>query len=304
MKILQQHVVPGQIPSQRLSDYAVGIFPAYLPSRKSVKKAIRRGAILIDGRTGNTGDWVLTGQTLELLEQQDQVPGKIFHLRCRVLWEDEDLAVLQKPAGILTSGNEFRTFFNALPFNLRPSPKPGAFAKPRPVHRLDRATSGLILVAKTSSTLLELGNSFARRQVHKTYQAVVIGNPPAQGEIRVPIDGKEAITGYTVLRTNLSLRNGSLSLLQLTPQTGRTHQLRIHLSGHGFPILGDPLYGKEGLILRGKGLFLSATGLSFAHPVTGQSIRVEAEPPPKFVRFMENEAKRWQKYRSKTGPNS
>ena len=251
----------------------------------------------MDSRTGSTGDWIKPGQILELLEQKESLPAKVFQVRCRVLWEDDYLAVLKKPAGMLTSGNEFRTLFNALPFNLTPSTLPGAFVKPRPVHRLDRATSGLVLVAKTSASLLALGEGFAQRQIEKVYQAVVIGHPPIEGEFRVPIDEKEAITGYVVMNTKPSLRNGYLSLLKLKPLTGRTHQLRIHLSGSGYPILGDKLYGEPGMVLRGKGLFLAATGLSFRHPATGEEISVEIEPPPKFVRFMESEEKRWRKYR-------
>ena len=142
MIILHRHLVPINIKDVRLSDYAIGIFPQ-IPSRKGLKKAIKNGQVYIDGLQANTGNWVETGQKIELVAL-DRKPPKIYPLDLPIIYEDDQLAVIQKPAGIVVSGNQFHTIQNALLHNLAPSKAIDAFQLPRPVHRLDHATSGLL----------------------------------------------------------------------------------------------------------------------------------------------------------------
>lgn len=289
MEIINTHVVPKAAPKQRLSDYLIGIFEQ-LPSRKSVKKAIKRGEVLLDGETGHTGDWVSPGQKIDLLEPA--VNARLYEMKIPVVYEDDHLALLNKPGGLPTSGNQFRNLENTLPYNLKPSPEPDAYRLPRAVHRLDSATCGLVLVAKTAKARMELGRQFEKRKVEKTYQAVVIGEIAEEGEFRSEVDEKPALTRFKRVQTAPSLRFGHLSLVDLYPETGRTHQLRIHLSEAGFPILGDKLYGKEGLFFRGKGLFLCSAQLSFAHPSSKERRTFTIDPPAKFQKKLDREAQR------------
>ncbi len=295
MKTIQAtHLVPEAVERQRLSDYLCGIFPQ-LPSRKSVKKAIKSAAVYVDGKVGKTGDWVLPKQKIELIDL-DIRPTKIYEFKMQVVYEDEDMAVVHKPSGIAVSGNYFRTVENALLYNLQVSTKIDAFQKPRPVHRLDKPTSGLLLIAKTKQASIHFGKQFEEQKIKKRYQAIVIGQPNPSGTIEFEIDGKPAVSDFECLRTVQSLKNGQLSLLNLFPKTGRTHQLRIHLSKLGFPILGDAQYGTKGLILKHKGLFLAALSLDFLHPVSGLMQAIQIEPPYKFGALLDREQRRFDRY--------
>lgn len=296
--VLAKHIVVEVEERQRLSDYLCGVF-AQLPSRKSVKNAIKKGAIYVDGKKGRTGDWVELTQVIELLDL-DTAPTKILKLPIEVLYEDDVLAVIFKPAGIPVSGNQFRTVENALLHNIKPSSHVDALKKPRVVHRLDAPTTGLLLVAKTKQARIHLGNQFEAKTIQKQYQAIVIGQPATQGVIDFPIEGKAAISDFECIETVDSLKNGKLSLLNLYPKTGRTHQLRIHLSQLGFPILGDKLYGIEGLILKHKGLFLTAVRLDFEHPTKAERQVVDLPTPYKYIALLAREQRRYDNYPHKT----
>lgn len=291
--VLATHWVPLDIEQQRLSDYLCGVFPQ-LPSRKSVKVAIKKGAIYVNGKKGHTGDWVLPKQKIELLKIES-APTKILQLSLDVLYEDDSIAVVFKPAGIPVSGNQFRTIENALLHNISPSDRVDALKKPRAVHRLDAPTSGLLLIAKTRQARIHLGAQFEAKTIQKRYQAIVMGQPPIEGTIDLPIEGKASVSYFICLRTVDSLRSGQLSLLNLFPQTGRTHQLRIHLSQLGFPILGDKLYGTEGQILKGKGLFLTALELEFEHPTTQKRQQIKLPTPYKYTALLDREQRRFNK---------
>ncbi len=282
--IIATHVVPENIAGVRLYDYAVGIF-ARLPSRKSVKKAIDRGYMLIDGVAGTTGTWVYSGQTIDLLEPAP-VPGKIFPCVLEVYYEDDYLAVVGKPAGLVVSGNRYRSVENALPYNLTTSTAADALARPRPVHRLDGPTAGLLIVAKTATAHQLLGEAFAQRQIEKTYQAIAVGHTPDEARLDTPIDGKPALSELRTLHRVQTRRQEWLSLVELVPHTGRTHQLRIHLAEQGTPILGDKEYGIAGQVLRGKGLFLCATSLEFMHPIRQVPLVLVHPLPGKFGKRM------------------
>lgn len=201
-----------------------------------------------------------------------------------MLFEDEHLAAIHKPAGILVSGNSFKTIANALDQNLKRSNLPDT-TTPQPVHRLDYATTGVLLVGKTSSSIRALNIIFENRAVSKTYYAVTIGEMEDKGEITSEVDGKKSQSNYTLCESVPSERFGKLNLVKLEPQTGRRHQLRIHLASIGNPILGDKEYGIENLILNGKGLYLHAYSLKLMHPFTNEEIHLKDELPQRFKKI-------------------
>ena len=294
MIVLKQHLVPESVSNIRLVDYVLNIFSGF-SSRSGIKKSIKRGEILLNGEKTEQGIWVKPGQVIEYVNLQNK-PPKVFDLKLDVVIEDDYLAVINKPAGISVSGNKYKTIVNALPFNLKPSAETDALKWPLPVHRLDYSTSGLLLVAKTKAVLTALGILFEKRQVKKKYRAIVVGKIPESGTIEIPINHQEAITRFVVVSHSRSLHTGWLSLVDLYPSTGRTHQLRIHLSAYGYPILGDKLYDKSEHVLKGKGLFLSAVELSFEHPILKTAISAGIEMPQKFARLIASQNRRWKKY--------
>lgn len=241
-----------------------------------------------------TGYWVAPGDKIQLFDLQQKQP-KSFPLSLEVIYEDDDLAIINKPAGIVVSGNQYRTIENALADNLAPSPLPDALKWPKPTHRLDQATSGLLLIAKTVLARVHLGQQFEEKTIHKQYRAICIGQLPTEGQMDYPIDQKAAFTRFNLVTHTPSIKNEYLSLVDLFPLTGRTHQLRIHLSELGFPILGDKMYGKTDLILKGKGLFLAAVALQFTHPRSGQPLQISIPEPPKFKALLTREQQMWEK---------
>ncbi len=297
MQILQQHIVPEGIPRIRLLDYSLQIF-TMIPSRSGMKKVIERGAVLVDGKIGQKSDWVIENQKITLTDLEDK-PPKPLDFKLDIIFEDEHLAIINKPAGIEVSGNKYYTIQNSLMTNVKPSSEPDALKWPRPVHRLDMPTSGLLLIAKTASSVMKLGQQFEARQVQKKYLAVVAGKIPESGEINSDIDGQKALTSFTCINRCHSLKVKWLSLVELNPHSGRTHQLRIHMADYGFPIVGDRKYTK-GPLLVGKGMFLAAIGLSFLHPYNNTPMNINIKPPKKFDSLFERENRRWEDYNSKT----
>lgn len=250
---------------------------------------------MLDGHMVAGGTWLKAGQKIELLETRNK-PPKAFDMELEVIFEDESLAIIHKPAGISVSGNKYKTIQNALISNLQHSKEPDALKWPRPVHRLDYGTSGLLLIAKTASALAQLGWQFEERQIKKTYRAIVVGKIDEEGEIIERIDEKEAITRYKVISRVPSLYTDWVSLAEIYPETGRTHQIRIHMAHIGHPVLGDSKYGNEMKLLKGKGLFLAAVGLTLNHPVTSKSTSFSIEMPEKFSKRLQTEQRRWEKH--------
>lgn len=278
----------------RLDDFLPGVFVG-LETKSAVKKAIKKGQVWVNQKPARTAIILSPGDEVTWSKPvKDQ--QRVLSLELDVVYEDDYLAVIHKPAGIIVSGNRFRCIEHALPGNLKASGQPDALPSPLAIHRLDGLTSGLLITAKTYGAHRSLGAQMQARTILKQYTALVMGEPAARGEWNAPIEGKEALTRYEVLQSWPSLRSGRLSLVKLYPATGRTHQLRIHLSQAGFPILGDALYGEEGQVLKHKGLFLCATGLKFAHPVNGEVLELNMDPPPKFRAFPEAEERRFFKY--------
>jgi 23S rRNA pseudouridine1911/1915/1917 synthase len=295
-KVIQSHQVLENIPQIRFIDYARTIF-TIIPSRQGIRKAIKRGEILIDGKPAEYGRWMQPGMLLELIEGE-VINRKIFPLKFDVVFEDEYMAVINKPAGFPVSGNRFKTIENALLNNISISKEQDALSHPQPVHRLDALTSGLLIIAKTTSARIELGRQFKIKEIQKCYRAIVMGKMSENGTINEPIEGQLAATDYKLVKSIPSLRSEWLSLVDLWPRTGRTHQLRIHCAGIGHPILGDKMYGEEHHVFKGKGLFLCAVELSFKHPITAAEVNLIIEEPNKFKIHLDREQKRWGKFKS------
>ena len=281
-KTTQEHSVPKGTDAQRLQEYGVALFPA-AATKSALKKALKRGLITVNGQPATSAAMVAADD--RIVFRPPEIPtAKTLDLPLDVLFEDDHLAVVRKPAGLLVSGNAFRTVANALPANLQPSPAADAI-RPQPAHRLDYATSGVLLVGKTASALRDLNRLFAERAVSKEYRAVTTGSMEPEGVVNLPVDGKPARSEYAVLQSVKSERFGCLNIVALRPHTGRRHQLRKHLAALGHPILGDREYTPAGQLLNGKGLYLHAYALRFEHPATGRGIYVEAPLPAKFGRL-------------------
>lgn len=211
-------------------------------------------------------------------------------MKLEVIFEDDHLAAIHKPAGILVSGNSFKTVSNALLQNLHPSQLPDATI-PKPVHRLDYATTGILLIGKTNSSIRALNKMFEERKIEKTYHAITIGAMNKSGCINSAVDGKSSESHYSLIESVASQRFGQLNWVELNPKTGRRHQLRKHMAGIGHPILGDKDYAIEELELNGKGLYLHASSLRFIHPFTGKDILLVDKLPSKFSKiFSEDRA--------------
>lgn len=286
LNLLETHFVKKLEKPVRFQEYSVGIFNA-IPTKSGIKKAIKKGYIFIDDKIASTGIYISGGEKIDLFESENTTTFERLKLDLEVLFEDDYLAIIYKPAGILVSGNKFVTVANALSQNLIKSSLADA-VKPQPIHRLDYPTSGLLLVGKTSLSIIELGKLFKEKNIKKTYFAITIGKMNAKGYIDNPIDNKEAFTSYEVLESVTSKRFEFLNLVKLNPKTGRKHQLRKHLLSIVNPILGDKEHYLEGKVLNGKGLFLHAASLDFIHPFTQEKITISKELTKKFRKIFPN----------------
>lgn len=281
--IIPEVGVPDELGGTRIQEGLVGLFPEELPSRKSCKKALEAQRVEVI-RSGQTA----LATTATRLQRGDRIrlhPAAVVSPASSppallIGFEADDHAVVWKPAGWVTSGPQRPALRDALPGALKSSEGAGGLPRPEPVHRLDRATAGWVLIAKTAHAVADLS-----RQVqpgggaHKMYCAVCHGIPPPRAQICVPIDGKTAQTELTRLAQG-PLQGKPSSLVQLCLQTGRTHQIRRHLAGLGHPLVGDAAYGG------GKGsLLLVCTDLAYFDPNTGERRTVSARLPKRFRRI-------------------
>jgi len=292
--ILHSFFVPLLSERMRIFDYVYVHLSGVFPSKNGVKKAFKNELILLNGKIALSGEWLSEGDKVEV-KAQDFSAFKMFPLKLEVLFEDEFMSVIHKPAGFPVSGNYYKTIQNALPYNLSVSKEEDALILPRPVHRLDKLTSGLLLVAKTRSAQINLGQQFETQQISKTYVALVKGKLEGEGVLDLSIDQQKAKTFYKSVRVEQSLSYTYVSMVELKPKTGRTHQLRIHMAEIGHPIVGDTVHDFE-KVLKGKGLFLTACKVSFIHPVSLLNQTFEISLPSKFDAFLKREKRRWKKF--------
>lgn len=278
--VRKRHIVPPDTEPIRLSDYAKEIFPE-ITSGKGIKKAIKRGEIRLDGKQVNTGDWISPGQLITWHFSKQKVP-KAFPMDLRIIYQDNHIALVNKPPNIVVSGNQYRTIQNALIHNLPVLKRQDSLPWPRPAHRLDHPTSGILLVVRSYPAQSEINHFFSNKMILKHYQALVKGKLDTYGQIDFPIEEKQAITRY---RVNRYFRSSNTTLVDLYPQTGRTHQLRIHMAHLGYPILGDSIYGGEADD-KGKNLSLHAKALKFTHPVRRSYIELQVKLPRHFHKNM------------------
>jgi 23S rRNA pseudouridine1911/1915/1917 synthase len=269
-------------------------------SRARLQTLIRDGFVKLNGKTPRPRDAVRTGDTIELEEPEvEKVEAQPEQIALEILFEDDDLLVLNKPAGLVMhpgAGHQQHTLVNALLAHCKNLSGIGGKERPGIVHRLDKETSGCLVVAKNDATHRDLSRQFAARTMTKIYLALVAGTlRKSSGLIdkaiaRHPVhrqrmsiarrQGRSAKTEYRVLRSG-----SDMSLLECTLHSGRTHQIRVHLHDLGHPVLGDKLYGgkRAGDYAR---QMLHAWKLAFCHPRSGEELSFEAPVPTDFAQVM------------------
>ncbi|MEZ4995408.1 MAG: RluA family pseudouridine synthase [Saprospiraceae bacterium] len=273
--------------------YCQRVFPV-LGSKTAARKAIDEGRLLVNGKVIQFGELIREGDELQLTGLGLQ-KARDFEADLEIIFEDDHLLVVNKPGGIAVNGNRNKTVENAVAGNAGISSQTDALPRPIAAHRIDVPTKGLVLLAKTKSALIELGRAFQQNEIKKEYVAVVHGHPPENGKIDRPVQGKSAVTLYHTEVTTDSRVFGHFALVRMHPQTGRTHQLRIHMQRQGHLIVGDKQYaGKQKTIL-GKGLFLCACALTFRHPASGKEMKFQIDPPARFRKLLQRERDRFKK---------
>lgn len=286
-----EQIVPPEQAGRRVEYVAADLFEA-LPSRSRARKMLRRGQLAVNGVSVGAGWLVQPGDVLSY--DPPPPPNRAVYERdISVIYEDDDLAIVIKPAGLQTSGSRFRTLNQCLPHNLQPSTRIDALPWPRAVHRLDGRTEGLLAVAKAGHAEVGLCRAFEERQVEKRYRALCVGRLEGCGVVEAPVDGRTARSRWVAWRHGPSKQLGWLTEVALRPQTGRTHQLRQHVALLGHPIVGDDLYTGDIVNVMGKGLLLQACALAFDHPITGARVAVTAPRPRRFERLFEWERGGW-----------
>ncbi len=291
------YIVDEQFADLRLDVYLTGVV-SEVPSRTFIKKLIESGSVKVNGQVVKAKYKVATGDKLEVeVDPAELVPTdiKAEKIDLDVFYEDEDIIVINKPVGLTVhpaSGSHSGTLVNGLMGRFEDLSDLNGPVRPGIVHRLDRDTSGLIIVAKTNVAHARLGRQFEKHTVAKRYVARVQGIIQFdQGRIDVPIghhakyhdqrqiakvgEGKEALTLYQVLK-----RFDKSTVVALYPQTGRTHQLRVHMKHLGHPILGDEKYGRRESFTR---LALHAQSIAFTHPITKQYVEFSCPVPAEFL---------------------
>ena len=299
---LEAHV-PPEAAGRRLDQALAALFPDY--SRTRLKSWIDAGQVRVDGALPRGRDKLLGGEHVEIdaeLELEGRVAAQPIALD--VVHQDEDVIVIDKPAGLVVhpgAGNPDNTLQNAL---LSLDPVLAALPRAGIVHRLDKETSGLLVVARTLAAHTELVRMLEARDVHREYEAVCVGVMTGGGTVDAPIgrhrvdrvkmtvreDGRESVTHYRVVE-----RYRAHTHVRVILETGRTHQIRVHLAHIGYPIVGDPTYGRRLAIPKGatprleaalrgfRRQALHAARLGFDHPVNGKAMEF-ASPLPADMR--------------------
>jgi 23S rRNA pseudouridine1911/1915/1917 synthase len=306
----------------RLDHYLVGVLPDV--SRARVQALIDDAKVLVDGK-GSKPSYKLRGnETIEIVGEYQPPPLKAIpeDIPLEVVYEDDDLAIINKPAGMMVhagagSSEEARnrgTLVNALLYRFRALSEVGGELRPGIVHRLDKETSGLIVVAKNDVAHRKLAEQFSSRRVHKKYIALVHGWPKKlKGTINVPIardvsrrtrmttrgaGGRDAVSHYEV-KDKIESPYGKFALVEVRIETGRTHQIRVHMASLGHPVVGDTLYGApaelrvtkavQGIASKIPSLgrnFLHASAIELLQPRKGKPLAFSTPIPGELAIFL------------------
>lgn len=307
-------VVPAGLAGMRLDVAAAALRPDLTRSR--VQRMLKAGALLLNGRSARPREAVAAGDRLSFLEWQADEPSSAPEdLPLDVIYEDDRILVVNKPQGMATHpapGSPGGTLVNALRGRGVALSDEGGSLRPGIVHRLDKDTSGLLVVAKDSQAHLALARQLATRSLSRRYLAVVWGTPRwERARVEAPIgrhpsqrqkmavvargEGRDAVTEFDVLEAL-----GPMTLLRARLQSGRTHQIRVHASYSGHPVVGDPLYGGErsreartlppriaAALAALPGQALHAGYLALVHPGSGNTVSFEVAPPTPFLALLE-----------------
>jgi 23S rRNA pseudouridine1911/1915/1917 synthase len=303
---LEARLSPG-VAGRRLDQALAETFPEH--SRTRLKAWIEGGQATVDGRAGRPKDTVVGGEWVRIeAEVAKEVPLAPQRIDLDLVFEDAQLLVVAKPPGLVVhpgAGNPDRTLQNAL---LAHDPALAGLPRAGIVHRLDKDTSGLLIVARSLEAHTALVRALEAREIHREYEAVVHGVMTGGGTVDAPIgrhatdrlrqaireDGRPAVTHYRLLE-----RFRAHTHLRVVLETGRTHQIRVHLAHIGYPIVGDPVYGRRLAIPRGatprladtlrgfRRQALHAARLELEHPVTGRPLALETPRPADFEDLLE-----------------
>jgi 23S rRNA pseudouridine1911/1915/1917 synthase len=290
--------VPDGCHGVRLDHFLVRMLPA--SSRAQIIAAVRAGSIVLNGSAVKAGHRLKSGDVVVghlVAEGTETGAPRAQPIDFTVLHEDDALLVVAKPPGLVVhpgSGNRDGTLINGLLYRFRELAGVGDADRPGIVHRLDKDTSGVLVVARTAAVHRQLVTAFKERLVDKTYLALVHGVPrDSQGTVEAPIgrhpvhrqkmavcpaNGRAAVSRWRVRQVFRRI-----SLLEVAIETGRTHQIRVHLAAIGHPVAGDRLYGGNRKNEHFPRQMLHAWRLCFSHPVTGKNLAFEASLPADFT---------------------
>ena len=289
--------VPESLAGNRLDQIAAKLFPEY--SRARLQSLIKEGKLLVNGKESRAKDRLILGDQIAVtVEPQKPLDHQAEPIPLNIVYEDDALLIINKDAGRVVhpaAGNRSGTILNGLLHlipDLKTIPRAGI------VHRLDKDTTGIMVVAKTSGSYASLVNQLTQRTIKREYEAVVVGVLTGGGVVNAPIGrhpvhrkkqavneaGKEAITHYRIIS-----RYRSHTHVQLNLETGRTHQIRVHMAHINHRLVGDPLYGGRlqmpvasspgltNILQNFKRQALHAKSLTFMHPETGRQVSWEVE---------------------------
>ncbi|HTS55592.1 MAG TPA: 23S rRNA pseudouridine(1911/1915/1917) synthase RluD [Burkholderiales bacterium] len=287
--------VPGEMTGLRLDQALARLLPAF--SRSRLQHWVRHARVTVDGAAAAPKDKVWGGERIEVRAERDPATraDEPQEIALAIVHEDAQLLVIDKPAGLVVhpgSGNPSGTLLNAL---LHHAPSLAALPRAGIVHRLDKDTSGLLVVAKTLEAHTSLVRQLQSHSVRREYVALVVGVPSPQGRVEAPIGrhpvartrmavvarGRPALTHFRVMRAR-----GAWSLVRCRLETGRTHQIRVHMHSIGHPLIGDPVYGTAKFARalpeparNFRRQALHAARLELTHPASGQRVTFHAPLP-------------------------